>query len=227
MPSVRTDTDSDQGTTQGTTDFSQSFFNWTRANSRALSIAASVIVVAGAGYWFYMRSKQIQEMNAEKALNTAKQSMQAGNIPLAQSDIQKVYARYEGTAAGVQAGMLLAQMDFDTGKSQDGISILEKLAGSSSASSMQATILSLEGDGYSQMGKPDEAAKKYDAAADATRFELEKAYQRSKAARAYQAAGNVAKAREIWTQLANDPSAVSMSSEAHVRLGELIAQPAK
>jgi predicted negative regulator of RcsB-dependent stress response len=223
MTSVRTDTDPDSGSA----DFAQTFVDWARANSRALSIAASVIVVAGAGYWFYMRSKQITETNAEKALLTAKQSMQAGNIPLAQSDIQKVYSRYESTTAGVQAAMLLAQMDFDTGKPQDGITILEKTIGSSSASTMQSTILSLEGDGYGQMGKPDEAAKKYEAAANATHYELEKAYQLAKAGRAYQSAGNVAKAREIWTALATDPTAASMASEAHVRLGELSVQPAK
>jgi len=223
MTSVRTDTDSDSGNV----DAAQTFFDWARANSRAFSVAAAVIVVAGAGYWFYLRSKQITETNAEKALLTAKQSMQAGNIPLAQSDIQKVYSRYESTTAGVQAALLLAQMDFDTGKSQDGISILEKAAGSSSASSMQSTILSLEGDGYGQMGKSDEAAKKYEAAANATHYELEKAFQLAKAARAYQTAGNVAKAKELWTKLATDPTAVSMASEAHVRLGELSVQPAK
>jgi predicted negative regulator of RcsB-dependent stress response len=223
MTSVPTDTDS----SSGNADAAQTFFDWTRANSRALSIAASVIVVAGAGYWFYLRSKQIQEANAEKALMTAKQSMQAGNIPLAQSDIQKVYSRYESTAAGVQAAMLLAQMDFDTGKPQDGISILDKLAGSSSASSMQTTILSLEGDGYGQMGKPDEAAKKYEAAAGATRYDFEKTYQLAKAARSYQSAGNTAKARDIWMKLSTDPNASGMASEAHVRLGELEAQPAK
>jgi predicted negative regulator of RcsB-dependent stress response len=222
MTSVRSDTDPDSST-----DAVQTFLDWTRTNSRALSIAASVIVIAGAAYWFYLRSKQITEINAEKALTTAKQSMQAGNIPLAQSDIQKVYSRYESTNAGVQAAMLLAQMDYDTGKPQDGISILEKVAGSSNASSMQPTILSLEGDGYSQAGKMDEAAKKYEAAANATRFELEKSFQLAKAARAYQSAGNVAKAREIWTAIASDPAAVAMSSEAHVRLGELTAQPAK
>ena len=140
MTSVRTDTDPDSGNV----DFAQTFFDWARSNSRAFSIAASLIVVAGAGYWFYLRSKQITETNAEKALLTAKQSMQAGNIPLAQSDIQKVYSRYASTAAGVQAAMLLAQMDFDTGKPQDGISILEKAAGSGPASSMQTTILSLD-----------------------------------------------------------------------------------
>ena len=119
------------------------------------------MVVAAAGYWFYLRSKQIQAGNAEKALMQAKQSMTAGNMALAQSDLQKVYARYESTAAGVEAAMLLAQIDFDSGKFQDGISRLEKVGGSSAASDNESTIKSLEGDGYAQMGKMAEAAKAY------------------------------------------------------------------
>src|SRR5258706_5055615 len=176
-------------------DRAQTFFDWTRINSRALTAGAAIIVIAAAGYWFYMRSRQIQAANAEKALMQAKQSMSAGNLALAQSDLQKIYTRYGSTGAGVEAAMLLAQIDFDSGKIQDGISRLEKVAGSSAASDNESTIRSLEGDGYAQMGKMAEAAKAYQSAADVSGFENEKAFSTSKAARAFQAAGDTAQAR--------------------------------
>src|ERR1041385_1126770 len=118
MTSVGTETES--------VDIGQSFLDWTKDKSRPLTIAAVVILVAGAGYWFYARSKQIQQSNAEKALLTAKQSVQAGNPQLAQADLDKVYSRYASTPAGVEAALLLAQLDFDNGKIQDGIALLEK-----------------------------------------------------------------------------------------------------
>jgi len=208
-------------------DRAQTFLDWTRINSKLLTTAGVVVVVAAAGYWFYLRSTQIQAANAERALLTAKQSMTAGNMPLAQKDLQNVYAKYGSTSAGVQAAMLLAQIDFDTGKYQDGISILEKVAGSSAASGSQATILSLEGDGYAQMKKLAEAGKVYEDAAKATPFETERAFQLAKAARAYEAGGNPTKAKEIWTALLNDPKAQTMAAEARVRLGELTVTPAK
>ena len=62
------------------------------------------------------------------------------------------------------------------------------------------------------------------AAADATSYETEKAYQRAKAARAYQAAGDTAKARQIWTSLEKDPKAPSMAPRRGCGLGELTAQ---
>jgi predicted negative regulator of RcsB-dependent stress response len=221
MTSIRTDAD------RTAADRAQTFFDWTRINARLLTAGAVVVVIAAAGYWFYLRSREIQAANAEKQLTTAKQSLSAGNLSLAQSDLQKVVSRYGSTSAGVEAAMTLAQMDYDARKYQDGLTILQKVSGSSAAAIVEPTIRSLEGDGYMQMGKAVEAAKQYEAAAEATSYETEKAFQRAKAARAYQAAGNVEKAKEIWTSLLNDPKAQSMVSEAKVRLGELMAKPAK
>jgi predicted negative regulator of RcsB-dependent stress response len=208
-------------------DRAQTFVDWTRVNARLLTGGAVLVVVAAAGFWFYQRSNEIKAANAEKALMTAKQSMTAGNLPLAQTDLQKVYSQYGSTAAGVQAAMILAQIDFDSGKFQDGISMLQKVSGSSAATGVESTVRSLEGDGYAQMGKLSDAGKQYEAAADATPYETEKSFQLAKAARTYQTAGDTAKARAIWTALVNDPKAVTMTAEARVRLGELTAQVAK
>src|SRR5215467_6095502 len=107
MTSVRTDPDG------AAADRAQTFLDWTRINAKALIAGAIIVAVAAAGYWFYMRSKQIQAANAEKALSQAKQSMAAGNLALAQSDLQKVFTRWQSTPAGVESAMLLAQIDFD------------------------------------------------------------------------------------------------------------------
>jgi predicted negative regulator of RcsB-dependent stress response len=207
-------------------DRAQTFLDWTKINSKALTAGAVIVVVAAAGFWFYQRSEVIKAGNAQKALMNAKQSMGAGNLQLAQTDLQSVYSRYGSTSAGVEAAMLLAQLSYDNGKPQDGVAMLEKVAGSRAAASLVPTLKSLEGDGYAQMGKLTDAAKQYEAASAASGFDVEKGFYKSKAARAYQAAGDTAKARQIWTDLATNPNA-SMTTEAKVRLGELTAQPAK
>lgn len=205
----------------------QTFIDWTRINSTALTIASVVVLVAGAGFWFYQRNQQSQAIAAERALVMATEAMKAGNLQLAQNDLQKLYTHYKKTGAGVQAAVQLTQIDYNTGKFQEGVTRLQQVAGSSAASNDVASIMSLEGDGYAQMGKNAEAAKAYQAAADASPFQNEKALQLSKAARAYRVAGDTAKARDIWTRLLNDPDAQSMAAEARVRLGELEAETAK
>jgi tetratricopeptide (TPR) repeat protein len=207
-------------------DRAQTFVDWTRVNSTALTAGAVILVVAAVVFWFYGRSRAITAGNAEKALMTAKQSMAAGNLPLAQTDLQNVYARYGSTSAGVEAAMILAQLDYDSGKYQDGVTLLQKASSSSAAQPVTSTLRSLEGDGYGQMGKLEDAAKQYDAAAAATSYQDDRAYQRAKAARAYQTAGDTAKARQIWSDMLKDPTASSMAPEARVRLGELTVRPA-
>ena len=204
----------------------QTLLDWTRLNATALTAGAIVVVIAAAGYWFVTRSREIRLANADKALSTAKQSLVAGNMALAQSDLQKVYTQYGNTLPGVEAAISLAEIDYDTGKIQDGITLLQKIAGSGAASEVETSVRSLEGDGYMQMNKPADAAKAYESAAATTSFENEKASVTAKAARAYQVAGDTAKARELWTALANDPKAESLAPEARVRLGELTAQVA-
>src|SRR5947208_3075757 len=81
----------------------QTFLDWTRINSRAITIGALVVVVAAGIYAFMARSRAIESENAAKALMNAKQSMQSGNLPLAQSDLQKVFSRYGSTSSGVDA----------------------------------------------------------------------------------------------------------------------------
>src|SRR5690242_18197104 len=178
---------------------------WVHVNSRLLAGAAGIVAVAAAGYWFYLRSQQIKTVNAERSLMQAEQSLQSGNTALATSDLQRVVTRYKGTGAGTEAAMLLAQADYNAGKYQDGVKVLEEVSGKAGGS--EASLQSLIGDGYSQLGKPADAAKAYERAGAAAEFDTERAYYRAKAARSYSAAGNTNEAKRIWSQLAGDDKA--------------------
>src|SRR5689334_3664155 len=197
---------------------------WFQVNSRVITAAAAVVAVAAAGYWFYTRSQQIKTVNAERSLMQAEQSLQSGNTALATSDLQRVVSRYKGTGAGTEAALLLAQTNYNAGKYQDGIKVLQDVLGSAGGS--EASVQGLIGDGYSQMNKPTDAAKAYERAAQAAEFDTEKAYYRAKAARTYAAAGNTAEAKRIWTELSNDQKAQAVAAEAKVRLAELDAKRA-
>ena len=206
-------------------DRGRDLMDWFQVNSRYVSVAAAVLAVAAAGYWFYLRSQQIKTINAERSLVQAEQSLQSGNTALATSDLQRVATRYKGTAAGTEAAMLLAQTNYNAGKYQDGVKVLEEVSGKAGGS--EASLQSLIGDGYSQLGKAANAAKAYERAGDASEFDTERAYYRAKAARSYTSAGNVNEAKRIWSQLATDEKAQAVAAEARVRLAELNAKPAK
>ena len=199
---------------------------WLAHNRQWLTVAASVVVVGGGGWWVYNQSRITKEVNASKALSIAKQSIGAQNPALAKSDLEKLVARYGGTGAGSEGAMLLAQLDYDQNRYQEGITVLEN-ATKAAPQPMESEIRALLGDGYLSLKNPTAAAKEYEKAADLTDRELERANQRARAARAYTIAGDSAKSRQMWTELASNSKNPSVAAEARVRLGELMARPAK
>lgn len=199
---------------------------WVQANTRWISIGAAVVVLA-AGTWFVISQSRLKkEQNAAQALFMAKQSMQAGNLVLAQSDLSKLVSRYKGTSAGSEGAMILAQMDFDQTKYQEGITMLESAA-SAAPDALSSQMRGLIGDGYLSMKNATAAAKEFEKAAELSGREMERASQRARAARAYMTAGDTAKARQIWSDLAANEKVPSVAAEAKVRLGEMTAKPAK
>lgn len=204
----------------------EAIIEWFQGNVITVAIGLVVVLIAFGGYWFYNRSVELKNQNAEVALTTALRSVSAGNTALAQSDLQKAVDQYGDTQPGIEAGLLLAEMDFNGGKFDDGVGVLQKLLGSSASSLDAATIYSLMGDGQLQANHAPAAAKSYVSAADAAKSDADRAYQQSKAARAYLVAGDTANARQLWQKLADDPKAQGVASEARVRLGELEAKPA-
>jgi predicted negative regulator of RcsB-dependent stress response len=207
-------------------DESMDLMDWLRANTRWLTIGAAIIVIGGGAYVVYSKSQAMKEQNAATQLFQAKQSLAAGNLVLAQSDLTKLASRYKGTSAGAEGAMMLAQIQYDQAKYQEGISLLESGIGSAPGP-LQVAMRTLIGDGYSALKNAPAAAKAYEQAAGMTDMPIEKAGQKARAARAYLAAGDTAKARSIWTELAADTKAPSVASEAKVRLGEMTASVAK
>lgn len=189
---------------------------------RHLAWVGVVIIAIGAGVWFYLRSESIKSQHAETAFQAAIQSVSAGNIPLAESDLKKAAARYEGTNGGAQASMALAKIYYQQDKYQDGIAALTKVAGD--GGDLQYGARLLVAGGYEGLKKWVEAAKEYEAAAAAARFDADRNGAKAMAARSYEAGGDKASAVRLWTEIASDST---YSTEAKIRLGELQATAIK
>ena len=203
----------------------ESFSDWVMLHRRGVSWAVLALAAIVAGFWFYQRSQSIKAQRAETAYFQARQSAVSGNLPLAISDLQKVVTRYEGTRAGTQAAISLAEALFEQKKFKEGIATLKKVEAKAPGDSRPSIHL-LEAGGYEELKDFVAAAEQYDLAAKATEFPVDKAKYQAAAARDYMAAGKTEEAKRIWTELAKDESTPE-SAEARVRLGELTAKPMK
>jgi predicted negative regulator of RcsB-dependent stress response len=196
--------------------------DWFRDHSREVTWGVIGLAVIVGGVWFYERSQSIKSQRAETAYFQARQAVEAGNIPLGVSDLQKVVTRYEGTAAGTQAALTLAQALYDQGKFKEGVDALKK-AGGKAPTEFKASVHVLEAAGYEGLKDFANAAEQFKTASDVTQFPADKAEYLSDAARNYQAAGNTKAAIAIWQDLVKNENA-GVAGEARVRLGELTAK---
>ena len=206
-------------------DDTYTIMEWIQLRRRELLVATGLLLAIAFGLWFWIRSRDIQMVRAEQGLVAAEQTLQQGNVPLAQADLQRLINRYEGTPAAVRASVVLAQIHYDRRQFQEGITVLERIAGSRRARADLPMLQSLIADGHMELGQFREAAGRYRQAAEGTRFEADRALYLAQSARAHAAGGDTAAAIGIWKELAEDGQGAS-AAEARVRLGELQANPA-
>lgn len=200
--------------------------DWFEVNSKLVTGAVIAVAVVVGGWWFYTRSQHLKAERAERAYYSAQQSMAVGNLPLAESDLRKMITRYDGTPAAMQATLTLAQILYDQGKHQEGVTFLKQATPKLEASEEFAASGHLMlATGYEQLRRFAEAAAEYQAAAKNARFDEDRQRYESLAANAYLLAGRKEDAKRLWTELGAD-SKGTVAGEARVRLGELLAAPA-
>jgi predicted negative regulator of RcsB-dependent stress response len=199
----------------------ESFVDWFQINSRLITIGAIAVAAIAFGVWFVQRKSLNETISSDKQLITAKQSLSSGNAPLAEADLKKVMDRYPNKPAGAEAGMMLAQLRLDRGDNANAVAVLRELADKVTKGPNAAAVRGLLGDALIQSDKPAEGAVELEKAAELTAMPNEKAWLQSKAARAYMTAGKTAEAKKLLEVLAGQTENEALSTEAHVRLGEL------
>lgn len=202
---------------------SESIYDWFQLHTREAVWAGAVVAVLGVGGWFYLRSKELKETRAERAYFDAQRSINAGNLPLAESDLRKMIDRYDGTPSAIEARLQLAQVLYNQNKFQEGVDELKQKEGKiGSDRDYGASVHLVFAGGLEQLKKYKEAADEYEQAAKAARFDSDRQRYLALAARAYATAGDTAKSVAIWTDLGKD-SKGTVAGEARVRLGEMTA----
>jgi predicted negative regulator of RcsB-dependent stress response len=199
-----------------------SFVAWLELHSRELMYASIGLLVVAGGFWFYRQSNQKQAQSASAALTEAQSAVMSGNLPLAQSSLEKLVQRYGSTPSGAEARVLLAQVHYDKGEYQQGMKELEPVTSDKDAYTAAAAI-NLSAAGLEQSGKYAEAAAEYEKAAAKAPYKIDHDVYMASAARALTTAGKTEDAKKIWSALANDDQSAA-APEAKVRLGELEAK---
>ena len=194
---------------------------WIKHNRRTLVGALAVIVIAAAGLWFAIATQRRREAFAERDLASARAAAQAGNLPLAASDLSRLIQSHAGTHASDEATILLAQVRLQQGDAQTVTTELRARIAEGLEDEYVAAAHGLLAGALEQLGSMGEAGEAYVDAADASWYDLLSAQYLNDAGRAFAAAGDTARAAAAYERLLADFSGSPAATEARVRLAEL------
>lgn len=188
--------------------------------NRYVALGGSLLVIGAIAVLVVWGGKRKQEF-AMRALDEARGSAEAGNLPLAASQLQRVITTYGGTDAAAEATMALNQVRLVNQQSELAVNGLREFIKTNPAPRYLAPSQAMLGTALENTGKPSEAGTAYLAAAASADLPLLKADYLLNAGRALTNAGKKDDAikayREITAQYKEQPA----NTEALVRLAEL------
>jgi outer membrane protein assembly factor BamD (BamD/ComL family) len=194
---------------------------WYRDRRRQLAALIGLAAATAIIGWFVVASGNRKEQFAARSLNQARSAAEAGNLPLASSELQRLITTYKGTEAASEAVLTLNQVRMVNGQSELAAVGLKEFLASKPATQYLAPANGLLGAALENAKRWAEAGDAYTQAANASDVPYLKASYLVDAGRAYRGAGKNADAerayRTILQKYADSPS----FTEAQVRLAEL------
>jgi predicted negative regulator of RcsB-dependent stress response len=196
---------------------------WARANEKLVAGVAVGLAVVAAGIWFAVSARERRESFARRELAQARQAAEAGNLPLAASDLSRVVGSFGGTAAGQEARLVLAEVRLRQGQAALAASELRDFVGGSVRPQYRAQAYELLGLALEQSGQLGAAGKAFEDGSNAATAEYKylSASLLLSASRAYAAGGDTAAAIRMLERLAAEFEETSAAQEAQLRLAEL------
>ncbi len=192
-----------------------------RENGRRLAIGVALLAVVVGGIWLYESNQGRKEARASEELLAARSTAEAGNLPLAASDLTRLIEQFSGTRAAEAATVLLDQIRLQQGQRDVAINDLQKFVGGSHDAYAKSSAYALLGGGLEDKNKPRDAAAAYREASNNASLDFLKAQYLLDAGRALTAAGDTADAKKTYTEVLTRWGALDQASEARVRLAEI------
>jgi tetratricopeptide (TPR) repeat protein len=210
-----------EATTRGQTPAGTAPVAWYRDKRRLIGAVVVAVALLGAAVWLVWTSNRRKEEFAARSLNQARLTAEAGNLPLASSELQRLIETYSGTDAATEAAITLNQVRMVNGQSELAAVGLRDFLAKDPPRKYLAPAYGLLGTALENSKRPAEAAQAFSNASKSADLDYLKARYLIDAGRAYRSAGKTAEAEAVYrTVIEKHPKSTSLT-EAKVRLAEL------
>jgi outer membrane protein assembly factor BamD (BamD/ComL family) len=194
---------------------------WYERHRRALLAALGVLALGAIVAWFIVASGKRKEQFATRSLNQARAAAEAGNLPLASSELQRLITTYKGTDAAREAVITLNQVRMVNGQSELAAVGLREFLATNPPAEYQAPASGLLGAALENSKRWADAAEAYMQASRTADVPYLRASYLVDAGRAYRQAGRNADAIKAYRSVLEKYSDSPSFTEAQVRLAEL------
>jgi TolA-binding protein len=194
---------------------------WAKANQKYLAIGVGAVALVVLTTWFLSVSAKRKANFARTQLEQAWSAADAGNLPLASGEFQKVASTYSGTEAAYEASLSLNQGRLLSGQSQLAVDDLRKFIGSNPPARYATRAGMLLGAALENLAKGAEAGQAYEQAAAVAEADFAKAEALLASARAYRSAGKQDQAVAALRTVLEKYKETASYPVAEIRLAEL------
>ena len=206
---------------------------WIQANTRTVTIAAIVAVVAVAAGIYYNNYQEDVRQQAASQLQQLQSQLQGQPPDTLGAAIENFVSRYGDTRYGDEARLLMGRIQMTNSGWQEAISTLEPVAGGYPADSPTGyAARKLLAAAHEGAGNSDRALELYDELASNSQFAFQRNEAAADRARLLAEQGRLAEAEEIYARLVSeaDTSAAGVASadlqSYRLKLGEIQARVA-
>jgi TolA-binding protein len=210
-----------EATTPGQTTATATPTAWYRDRWRLIGAAVFAVFLLGVVVWLVLASGRRKEEFAARSLNQARATAEAGNLPLASSELQRLIETYRGTDAATEAVIALNQVRMVNGQNELAVVGLRDFLAKKPTQKYLAPAYGLLGTALENSKRPAEAAEAFKNASKSADLDYLKARYLVDAGRAYRSAGKTKEAELAYREVIERHPKTSSFTEAQVRLAEL------
>ena len=194
---------------------------WVDRNRKLVTYGAVAVAVLAVGGWLFVETGKRKELAALEALDRARSAFEAGNLPVAATEFQRVAQTFSGTESGYSAELAVNEVRLASGQVQIAADELKKFADKNPPAFYASGAWSMRGGALEDLKKFDEAAQSYAKAAELAQEDYRKVDALLGQARSLRLAGKAKAAEDVLRGIISKfGREVPGEAEAEVRLAE-------